>query len=178
VDRHEKVRHVLHLAAVAELAEIVVRPGKTLEHRLRLVESRLVAAAVNAEIPGFRLRTGARKRAVQQRYPLALQSLERRGFFFDRQRAGFDDDAFAFQLGGDGVQRLRAGERGDDDPGLAPDLGGRARGMATRLGQPIALGRQHVVAVHGEAGARQVGRDGPAHRPQPDDPDALQASCL
>ena len=56
MDRDEKVGDILRLGAVAVLADIVELTGEGRKHRTKLLDDLLVAAGIDGEIAGLRLR--------------------------------------------------------------------------------------------------------------------------
>src|SRR5258708_75645 len=94
VDRHQQVGDELHLAAVAELAQVVMRARETFQDRNDFLEGLLIAACVDHQIPRPRLRTGARERAVEQGLSHHVPRFQ---LVLDRQGAGFDNNS-AFQV--------------------------------------------------------------------------------
>ena len=179
MDRHQQIRHELHLRPGAEWPQEIVRPCERFQHGHALAIRAARTARINHQILDSRLRSGAAQRAIEQD-DIALGE-ERACLFLnaDRQGTGFDDDLAPrpgdCKLGRDFMQRLRRRQRCDHDRGALRHIARAPRRATARVDQAGAARRQHVVAQHRKSGRDDIGRYRRAHDAQSDYADRL--SC-
>src|SRR5262249_57184745 len=107
-----------HPAAVAERAEIMDRARESSEQRLELADRLCVAARIDDDVLGARLRAGAADRTIEHHMAGLGERPFGRGFVVERERAGLDDDACARACADDGLdgipERAWIGQARDD----------------------------------------------------------------
>src|SRR6516165_2943822 len=133
----------LHPAAVAESADIFLRPRHAGEHLATALESRLIAAAKDDEVLPRCLSAGAAHRAVEQDLALRRELYLPLRLRLDRQGAAVDDDLARAVARGDAtlarhylLESVDTGQRGDQDFGLFGDVARRGCGDPAGLGEP------------------------------------------
>ena len=159
-------------------AEVAGRAREAGEQRLELADRLAVAAGIDDEIAGPRLRAGAAHRAVEHDVAGLAQRALGLLLVGEREGAGFDDHLRRHARGRDrrdgGVERRRLRQAGDD----GRDLGGERRHVGRDLDpgarQRAAARRIDVVADDTPAGIDQVARERSAHDAEADHADRLR----
>ena len=168
---HQQVRHEFHARAIAKCTDIVVRLGKTVEHLRTRSNGLRVATGVHQQIFFRRLGPRATEGAVQH---VPARGLVMHGLLvFDRQRAGFDQDApwnlrrhQALRTQHHGIQSRHTWQGGDHNGSRFGHRLGRCGGSAPGRHKGLHAFGRHIKADHLKTCCQQVGRHGAAHDAQ------------
>ena len=172
VNRHQQIGHQLHPHAVAKTTDVVAYAREAIKHLRECFDRAGIAAGVDREITGNRLRTGARKRAIEQDDAVLRKPVARAFLGGDGQGADFGGDQ-AFRFGGDQLiadlfQRSLRRQRQHRVARVARHFHGVGADDAAIALVAAARSRGWISAVNGEPSLDQIGRHCRPHDSHPD----------
>jgi hypothetical protein len=175
VDRDQQVGDELHLHAVAEAAQIMCLAREIGEQRHQAVDRLRVAARIDHEILGARLRAGTAQWAIEHHVAGRAQLSLGHRLVVEREGGELRDHAARQFCRDDRVhrfgQRLGLGQAEQDVRCPGGERRGAARDLDARGFCLGAARRIDIVADHLPTGGAQIPGDRPAHDAEADDAD-------